>query len=167
MPKDKNTTSGKSRRSYARLLLPFACAGLIIAGLLVIITRTMKETTTVAEIRDRIHGIALREPDGGGVGPWWICASGLDPETGDLIDFHLETAQMRIAAKRARVIVNTEDDSMSLDLRDVVYVRIPDEDELGPEHVVLEKNRMLLGPIPVKADVVADRVPLASIGDID
>ena len=167
MPHDHTTSSEKKRRSYARLLLPMACAGMIIAGLLVIFTHSIKETTTVGEIRDRIHGIALREPDGGPIGPWWICASALDAETGDLTDFHLETAGIRIAAKRARVIVNTETDSMSLDLRGVVYVRIPDSGEQGPDHRVLEKNRMELGPIPISADVVEDRSPLASAGDVD
>lgn len=158
---------GKPKRSYARLLLPFACAALIITGLLAIFTHTMKETTTVAEIRDRIHGIALNDPDGGAFGGWWICASSLDAETGDLLEFHLETAGVRVAAKRARVIVNPEDDTLSLDLRDVVYLRIPDQGEDDPEHHVLEKNRMLLGPVPISADVVEDRSPLASAGGVE
>ena len=62
---------------------------------------------------------------------------------------------MEIAARRARVVVDATDDTFSIELHDVVFTRIPD-DEPGPEHFVLSSQLHVLGPVPYEVDIVPD-----------
>ncbi|MCH2134682.1 MAG: hypothetical protein MK116_13135 [Phycisphaerales bacterium] len=99
---------------------------------------------------------ALEGPAGGVLGPWWIHATGSDPDTGDILGLCLEGNDTQIAAARASVEVDSETDTLLLRLHDVVVVTLPDKNRDG--HVA-KHDTLLLGPIPMSVDIQDDPGP--------
>ncbi|MBT8486296.1 MAG: hypothetical protein HKO59_10175 [Phycisphaerales bacterium] len=155
------THAAPRRRSRLRLLLPLTGAVLLIlcgAALF----RPARETHTVSEVIRSIQSIAREgadpagPPGAGQIGPWSIAASGIDPITGHLADFRLESGPLVVAAKQAIVHVDPDDNTFSLELLEVVYTRIPETPDEDGDAFVHRMDRYVLGPAPYSIDIVTD-----------
>lgn len=136
-------------RLPVKLIIRVAVPLVVVIGIIALVSGS-RDTRTVAQVIDEIRGIALDEPRGGLIGPWWVSAAGIDPLNGRLQDFKIEFGPIHIAARSARIIVNPHTDTFSFEMWDVVMARPDIEDGL------LELNRYVLGPLPYPKDVVAD-----------
>ncbi len=164
------TTSPSTSR--ARFLPVAAAAGLLVAGAVWVIKRSVgPKPVPASEVVRTLRGLALQRTadgvtaNGGEVGPWWICAGDVDRDTGDLLNFHVESFNVRIGAARARVEVDPIDDTFSFIMTDVVYTAIPKKpryatdggsEEPAVEATLLEMKEYVLGPAPWPGDIVAD-----------
>ncbi len=146
--------------SRAHLLLPLAGAGFIIAGTAALLL-TPGKTYPVSYVIRTIREIALSAgrpgapPDAGMLGPWRIRATGVDPVSGRFDDFHVHCGPMLIAAKSANVTVDPSADTFSIEMWDVVFLRVPDDPEAARAGVH-RLDYHVLGPAPYGADIVAD-----------
>ena len=93
------------------------------------------------------------QPDGGVLGPWWIHATGTEGGTGQLLDLCLEGSDVHIAARRGRVQVDSDSDTLSLHLEQAVVVTLPTTEVDGK---VDRHETLLLGPIPMSIDIEED-----------
>ncbi|MHC4429036.1 MAG: hypothetical protein ACYS0D_10625 [Planctomycetota bacterium] len=111
-------------------------------------------TESTSEVVAQIHAVALTQPNGGLVGPWWVSASDLDP-VGRLLNFRVEVGSVQFAAQTARVTVDAEHDTFTFEMTGVVLFRwdepLPGED---PRRPLVEMERYTLGPIPYQKDIV-------------
>ena len=114
-----------------------------------------RETRSVTEVIDEIHTLALRPPDGGLLGPWWITAQGYDAETSRLRGFKIECEPVHLAARSARVVVNHTTDTFHFEMWDVVVVQAPGNEDA--EGALIDMDRYILGPIPYGIDIVPDK----------
>jgi hypothetical protein len=145
----------------ARLVLPVAGAGLIIAcaGLLL---RGTPERHTVSQVARMIQETALASsepdapPEAGILGPWLITAERIDPVNGHLLNFRLQSGQMMIAAMSARIAIDPENDTFSFEMWNVVYTRVPEPREENQKAFTHALEHYVLGPAPYKFDIVAD-----------
>ncbi len=112
---------------------------------------------TVSQVIDEIRAIALAEPQGGLIGPWWVSASGTDEESGRLTGFKVECGSIDIAAGTARIIVNHHSNTFQFEMWDVVFARMPDSSDPNAEHTLQHLDRYMLGPLPYPKDIVADK----------
>lgn len=148
-----------TRLSAPALLLRLAFPAAFIAGVLMLVNAG-RETTTASEIIGQIHRIALaRVPDrppGGPMGPWWISAGRVDSAGTLLEDFKADLGRTKVAAKRARIVVDPLSDCIRIDLYDVVFARV--DDPMGDGGLPIQHQESYhLGPIPwEKADIVPD-----------
>ena len=103
------------------------------------------------------------QPNGGEIGPWWICAGDADPISGDLLNFNVESGSVRLGAARAKVVIDADADTFSFVMSDVVYTAAPptyaDEND-GSEPVVegslIETDQYVLGPVAWPANIIDD-----------
>ncbi len=154
MPASPSPFAPKRRRP-AKLVLPVAGLGLLVGGVALLIQATHRAHTVSMVIRE-IRTNVLRKPDGGPIGPWWIFAAEQDPLTGEFKDFKMESGAMRIAARTARLSVDPHTDTFSFELWDVVLTRIPETDEDGPDHYLIQLDHHVLGPAPYGIDITPD-----------
>ena len=158
-PASRSASSGAAR---ARLILPVAGAGVLIACGFVLL-RDSPERHTVSDVKRAIRDLALAAgapgaPAGAGtVGPWEIAAEKYDPLSGVFTNFRLESGAVMLTASSADLLVDASSDSMTFELRDVVYTRIPQEgDEDDVEAFVHKLAEYRLGPIPYDVDIIPD-----------
>ena len=149
--------ANKPKRSMARLVLPVAAGGLLVAGVGLVI-RARQQPHTVSKVIEDIRAIVLKDPEGGALGPWWVSASEQDPLTGEFKDFNLESGATRIAAKAARLTVDPDTDTFSFELWDLVLTRVPDKKDQGqrPDPSLIQMDHHILGPAPYGADITPD-----------
>jgi hypothetical protein len=158
---DRVASTRRGAVSPARLLLPLGSVGvlLVCAGLML---RGHGETETASSVARRIQQTALAgaRPDAqhgaGMLGPWMIAAERVDPATGRLVNFRLQTPTAMISATSADILVDPRDDSFSFDLHDVVVLHIPAEDEEEIDARMVRMDEYRLGPVPYGADIVPD-----------
>jgi len=114
------------------------------------------DNRTVSQVIDEIRSIALAEPQGGLLGPWWLSSTGADEASGHLKNFKVEFGSIDIAAASARVIVNHHTNTFKFEMWDVVFARMPDSSDPNAEHTLQHMDRYVLGPLPYPKDIVPD-----------
>ena len=114
------------------------------------------ETRTVSQVIDEIHAIALTEPEGGLIGPWWVSATGIDESNGHLRGFTVECGPIDIGAGTARIIVNHHSNTFQFEMWDVVFARTFDPENPDARHTLQHVDRYMLGPLPYPDDIVPD-----------
>lgn len=150
----------RRKSSRAHLLLPLAGAGLILAVVAAFMLRR-SETYPVSYVIRTIREIALSADQPGApseaglLGPWRISAVSVDPVSGHFLDFKVQCGQMYIAAKTAHITVDPQADTFSIEMWDVVFLRVPDGEEAPPAGLNTLAYHVL-GPAPYGADIVAD-----------
>ncbi|MDY7107685.1 MAG: hypothetical protein SYC29_03520 [Planctomycetota bacterium] len=153
----------------ARLILPFAAAGLFIACIVVLLQGS-RESHTVSHVQRVVRDIALAggSPDAprgaGAIGPWKISASDVDPLTGEFADFHLEAGAIVLGAERAALFVDVKADTFGFELWDVVFSRVPPPGEDDSGAFVHRVDHYILGPAPYGKNIVPDANCGAPIG---
>ena len=115
------------------------------------------DNRTVSQVIDEIRGIALAEPQGGLIGPWWVSSAGLDEANGRLKNFKVECGPIDIAAASARIIVNHHTNAFRFEMWDVVFARMPDSSDPDGEYTLQQLDRYVLGPLPYPKDIVPDK----------
>lgn len=149
--------------------MPVVLAAGILVACGVAIFRREPQTRSASSIVRSVHEIALAAsaadagPGAGRLGPWFISARRVDPVSGELLDFELESGSVLVGARTARVQVDTWSDAISLVLADVVLTRLPDGGaEGGAGAFVHRMDRYVLGPIPFGEDIAPDALGEAS-----
>jgi hypothetical protein len=159
---DPAPTTPSAPRSLARLAMPFAAAGMVVACLAVLLNGSRDPGVSESQVHREIREIALHrggegsQDDGGHVGPWWISASDVDPLTGIFRDFKLTSGKLRLASTSALLIVDADTDMVSIHLEDVVMVRVLDGTEDEPQRRLHHIDVFDLGPIRWHEDIVRD-----------
>ncbi len=139
-----------------RLLLPLSFAALIVLSIVILRGGAPRSPTVSRVIRD-VHQVALKHPDGGLIGSWWIAAKDINPLTGELLSFSVECGPLHIGAEAARVVVDPETNTFQFELRNVVVARAERGESRRPGgDFVLDVDSYTLGPIPYHIDIVAD-----------
>ena len=139
-----------------RLWLPLSCAGLIVLCIVMLRAGPPRSHTVSRVIRD-VHQVALKQPDGGLMGSWWIAAKGIDPLTGELLLFTVECGPLQFGAETARVVVDPEANTFQFVMTNVVVARAErQESGRSGNDFVIDVDSYTLGPIPYRLDIVAD-----------
>ena len=147
-----DSNSGRSRR----LLMPLLFAGLIVLCIVMLRSGKPRSHTVSRVIRD-VHQVALKQPDGGLIGSWWIAAKDIDPLTGELLSFSVECGPLHFGSKTAQVVVDPDANTFEFYMRNVVVVRADRGDgRRDGKDFVLDVDSYTLGPIPYHIDIVAD-----------
>ncbi len=136
------------------LRLMVVVVAMVIIG--VIVTGS-PDNRTVSQVIDEIRSIALAEPEGGLIGPWWVSSTGADEANGHLKNFKVEFGSIDIAAASARVLVNHHNNTFQFEMWDVVFARMPDSSDPDAEHTLQQLDRYVLGPLPYPKDIVPDK----------
>ncbi|MCA9291634.1 MAG: hypothetical protein KDA25_10945 [Phycisphaerales bacterium] len=155
--------SSDARRRH--LALPIFVIGVVVTGIgLVLKMRHTTPTITEAAFRQKVGEMALSaRPQS--IGPWWITAGSINEQTGDFMAFHIDSGDVQISARRARLLIDPETDSFSFRMWDVVYTVLPrrraDDPRATPEgadsdHYLLSLPEYLLGPAPYGMDIVSN-----------
>ncbi|MHC4413937.1 MAG: hypothetical protein ACYS0G_01500 [Planctomycetota bacterium] len=139
----------------ARLIVRVAAAGLVAVAIVLLVSGS-HETHSVSQVTREIHKIALAEPQGGLIGPWWVSAAEYDPLTDKLRSFKMECGPVHLAARTARVVVDPHKDSFKFQMWDVVLARVDESEAEGNEHDLIDLPHFVLGPIPYGIDIVSD-----------
>ena len=143
-------------RWYRRLWLPLSCAGLIVLCIVMLRAGPPRAHTVSRVIRD-VHQVALKQPDGGLMGSWWISAKDIDPLTGNLLWFNVECGPLHFGAETARVVVDPDANTFQFVMTNVVVVRAERGESKRPGgDFLLDMDAYTLGPIPYRLDIVAD-----------
>ena len=147
--KTNTATRPGAGRWLFRLGLPLAALAAVFA-----LIGGHRKTQSVSDVIEQIHAVALKKPDGGFVGEWWVSAKGVDP-VGRLLNFRVEAGPVYFAAQTARVAVDPERDSVTFEMAGVVLIRVdePAEGE-DPDRPLVEMDRYELGPIFYTLDIV-------------
>ena len=135
------------------LIIRVGTVAVVLVAVVLLISGS-RETRSVTEVIDEIHALALRPPDGGLLGPWWVSALSYDAEASRLRDFKIDCEPVHLAARSARVVVNHTTDTFHFEMWDVIVVRAPEDGEEGD---LLDMDRYILGPIPYGIDIVPDK----------
>jgi len=141
------------------MLLPMAGGGVVVACLMGLMSREAPSRTT-DEVREEIQSILLTRTshagldDGGSIGPWWMAAERLDQTAGEFINIRLNSADLRLGARSAKLRINAEDDTFSFELNDVVMIRVPADGSESTEGFGNLKFYML-GPVEYGVDIIA------------
>jgi len=143
-----------SPRFPGRLVLRIAVP-MVVMVIVGVIVFGSPDTRTVSQVIDEINTIALAEPQGGLIGPWWVSATGTD-ESGYLKGFAVEAGPIDIGAATARIIVNHHSNTFQFELWDVVFARTFDPANPDAEHTLQHIDRYVLGPLPYPDDIVPD-----------
>ena len=134
----------------ARLVLPLFLGGVVIAA----VGFTMREITprdvSASSVRDEI--VNAIESDGY-VGPFLMQAESFDGESSEFINFHAETDDLMIGARRAVLEINPATDTIQFVLYEATIVSVP---ERAGETQVVSRERYILGPFDWKLDIVED-----------
>ncbi len=139
-----------------RLLLPLSFAGLIVLCIVILRGGAPRSHTVSRVIRD-VHQVALKQPDGGLIGSWWISAKDIDPLTGNLLLFNVEAGPLHFGAETARVVVDPDANTFQFVMTNVVVVRAERGESKRPGgDFLLDMDAYTLGPIPYHIDIVAD-----------
>jgi len=138
-------------RLVLRITIPIVVV--VIVGSIVV---SSPETRTVSQVIDEINAIALNEPQGGLIGPWWVSATGTDEMSGHLTGFTVECGPIDIGAVTARIIVNHHSNSFQFEMWDVVFARAFDAANPDADHTLRHMDRYVLGPLPYPVDIVPD-----------
>ncbi len=144
-----------------RMILTLGVAAILIVSGFVLL-RKEPETHTVSHVARLVREIALstNAPDAprgaGTLGPWKIAAQNVDPVDGDLINFQLTSRELMLGAERAKLIIDPETDTLTLELRQVVFARVPEEMKNDTEAFLHAREEYRLGPIPYGIDIVPD-----------
>ncbi|TVQ53599.1 MAG: hypothetical protein EA377_07650 [Phycisphaerales bacterium] len=144
------------------LLLPALLAGCLVGGGLLLLARPAPQMTA-DEVRREIIGLLLhksRTPgleDGGQLGPWWVAARSVDPETDEFLNFRMRSGSLRLAADRAALRIYPENDAIDFLLTGVVLTVLPDGpiDRRG-ESYLLDLDQYVLGPFPYRMKILSD-----------
>ncbi len=152
-----------SPRFPVRLVLRIAVPMVVVVIVGVIVSGS-PETRTVSQVIDEIKAIALTEPQGGLIGPWWVSATGTDESSGRLRGFTVECGPIDIGAVTARIIVNHHSNSFQFEMWDVVFARTFDPANPDAEHTLQHLDRYVLGPLPYPVDIVPDADPSSLTG---
>ena len=132
--------------------------GLVVVVIIGVIAFGSPDNRTVSQVIDEIRGIALAEPQGGLIGPWWVSSAGLDEANGRLKNFKVECGPIDIAAVSARIIVNHHTNEFRFEMWDVVFARMPDSSDQDAEYTLQHLDRYVLGPLPYPKDIVPDEI---------
>ena len=143
-----------SPRFPVRLVLRIAVP-MVVMVIVGVIVFGSPDTRTVSQVIDEINTIALAEPQGGLIGPWWVSATGTD-ESGYLKGFAVEAGPIDIGAATARIIVNHHSNTFQFEMWDVVFARTFDPANPDAEHTLQHIDRYVLGPLPYPDDIVPD-----------
>ena len=146
-----NPSSRIPKRLVLRIAVP-----MVVVGIVSVIVLDSPDTRTVSQVIDEIHTVALTEPQGGLIGPWWVAATGTDESTGRLKGFTVECGPIDIGAGTARVIINHHSNTFQFEMWDVVFARAYDPAHPEAEHTLQHMDRYMLGPLPYPDDIVAD-----------
>ncbi len=139
-----------------RMWLPLSCAGLIVLCLVILRAGSPRSHTVSRVIRD-VHKVALKQPDGGLMGSWWISAKDIDPLTGNLLWFNVEAGPLHFGAETARVVVDPDANTFQFVMTNVVVARAERGESRRPGgDFLLDVDAYTLGPIPYHIDIVAD-----------
>ncbi len=144
-----------SPRFPMRLVLRIAVP-MVVMVIVGVIVFGSPDTRTVSQVIDEIHAIALTEPQGGLIGPWWVSATGTDESSGNLTGFALEAGPIDIGAVTARIIVNHHSNTFQFEMWDVVFAMTFDPANPDAEHTLQHLDRYVLGPLPYPDDIVPD-----------
>ncbi len=143
-------------RWSGRLWLPLSFAGLIVLCIVILRGGAPRSHTVSRVIRD-VHQVALKQPDGGLIGSWWIAAKDIDPLTGELLSFSVECGPLHFGSRTALVVVDPEANTFQFVMQNVVVARADRGDGRRKGHdFVLDVDSYTLGPIPYHIDIVAD-----------
>lgn len=152
------------QRARLWCFVPIVLTGVIVLTVLGAM-RARRGEVTVDEIVAEIYAVALSRSeregveDGGPIGPWWVAATRVDAERGLLLDFRLRSADLRVAARSARVVVDPDADTFGFELRDAVLTRFPERESDGERVGLLTVERHHLGPVHEGRDIVEQRTP--------
>lgn len=158
---EDHKAAGRGGASRARLILPFAAAGLFIACIAVLLHGS-RDSHTVSYVQRTVRDIALAggspqaPPGAGAIGPWKISASDVDPFTGEFLDFHLEAGSIVLGAQRAVLHVDARADTFGFEMWDVVFTRVPSPDDDEQDAFVHRMDHYVLGPAPYGKNIVPD-----------
>ena len=156
MEPDKPANRHPKPRWSRRLLLPLSFAGLIVLCLVMLRSSPPRSHTVSRVIRD-VHRVALKQPDGGLLGSWWISAKDIDPLTGNLLRFNVEAGPLHFGAETARVVVDPDANTFQFVMTNVVVARAERGESKRPGgDFLLDMDAYTLGPIPYHIDIVAD-----------
>ncbi len=144
-------------RFPARLALRLVVVAVVVVIISVIVFRS-PDNRTVSQVIDEIRSIALAEPQGGLIGPWWVSSAGLDEANGRLKNFKVEGGRIDMAAASARIIVNHHTNEFRFEMWDVVFARMPDSSDPDAEYTLQHLDRYVLGPLPYPKDIVPDEI---------
>ena len=151
---------GPGRRRRGRLLLILVLTGCALGLAFTAIPGASKADTpsaTASGIKALVIKTALHrpsdatQPHGGVLGPWWIYAAG--SEDGELLGLCLEGSDAHIAASKARVLIDTDTNSLSLHLQDAVIVSLPGKNDGG--HIERHES-IRFGPVPMSIDIQSE-----------
>jgi len=153
----KATPKRPTRRPGFRLVAPFFFAGLLIAGVGLVIKRSLPGPPTASEVR---AGLTVAVLQGAWLGPFKVKADGRDDATGTLLRFTATTDQLIVTAERATIDVNPATDTIGFDLERVVIVRVPEERDSNADEAddssLVSRERYVLGPFPYPEDIAVD-----------
>ena len=155
---EPNTPAGHhpNPRWYRRLWLPLSFGGLIVLCIVMLRGGAPRSHTVSRVIRD-VHRVALKQPDGGLIGSWWISAKDIDPLTGNLLWFNVECGPLHFGAETARVVVDPDANTFQFVMTNVVVARAERGESKRPGgDFLLDMDAYTLGPIPYHLDIVAD-----------
>ena len=156
MESNANASHHPNPRWSRRLLLPLSFAGLIVLCIVMLRGGAPRSHTVSRVIRD-VHEVALKQPDGGLIGSWWIAAKDIDPLTGELLSFSVECGPLHFGSRTAQVVVDPDANTFEFYMRNVVVARA-EREETGRtgNDFMLDVDSYTLGPIPYHIDIVAD-----------
>jgi hypothetical protein len=164
-------------RGRGRLVVPVVAAGLLAALLAVWLAQSRPSGPaasqhTVSGVAREIRRLALHRSstpgleDGGAIGTWWIFASSVDDMTNTFHDFRLRAgsggrsgAGLQLAARTAILIIDSDANTVSFDLRDVVVLSLPGKDGGAADGGLVKLESFLLGPATYRRNIRPDPVP--------
>lgn len=158
-------------------MLPAIIGFAVLALGIVLATRRGERTWTESEVVHEIRRIALEggraeSLRAGRLGPLRLSARTVDPATGEFVGFRIETDQIMVAAARAAIVVDAEQDTFAFDLQEVVVTRIPDEvtepGDAAPDaqSLIHTADRHRFGPAAFGSDIKPDGTPRSGGGGL-
>lgn len=153
----KSMGASRSKRSLtrARLVLPLFLAGVAIAGFGLLLRSMTPREASASAVRKEISRVIDRR---GTIGPFYLQAESFDPARGEFTNFHAETDDLMIGARRAVLHVNAATDTVQFELFSATILRVPEGDADAP---VMSQDRYILGPFEWKLDIVDDDGPVS------
>lgn len=139
----------------ARLIAPFALAGLAVALIMATVAVIRPAAHRESDVIRHIHEQALREPYGW-IGPWRITADSIDPATGEMVDFTLEAETLHLTAERAAVRIDADANTFSLELWEVHFVPVPEAEGQSMDGALTYREHHVLGPIEYNRRIAPD-----------
>lgn len=151
----------RPRRSLIPILLPALGISLLMM-LMLMSSLQPASSASASQVRREIRALVLARSDkpgiddGGSIGSWWVSAADADPTTGTLRSFRVSAGPTIIAAEEAELVIDSDLNAFSFELRGVVIIRLGIEGSAPPEPNVLELDAYRLGPIPYHREIEPD-----------